>query len=595
MTAAEKIDILRRKMAELGVDAVILPTSDPHMSEYIPAYWESRCWFSGFTGDAGTLVVTKEASLLWTDGRFFIQADQQLTGTPIQLMKMRESGVPTVDEYLGEHIHNGKVAVDGRLYSEKDAESLQEKLSAAGSMLVSLDLVAEIWTKDRPALPATPVWLLEERYAGKSCVDKLSEVRMKLKAAGADAQLYSLLDDVAWATNLRASDIDYNPFAIAFLLVTEKNAFLYLDADRMEAPAADYMKQSGVEVRPYKQLADDLKTGFGAERVLVSKSDISFNLYSCMAQNQEVQLIEGQDLITYLKAAKNLTECANMRTCHIYDGIALVRFKMELERRMAAGEALTEWDAVEIAHKYRAQMPGNCGESFATIAAYGPNAAMMHYGPTQEKHASLQPKGFLLVDSGGQYLTGTTDITRTFVMGPLTKEEKECYTWVLKSHIEIADAVFPDGTTGKDLDAIARVQVWKHGLDYRCGTGHGVGYLGAVHEGPHSFRSSTVPLVPGMTITDEPGLYMEGKFGIRTENTLEVVKNKKTEYGQFYAFRPLTVFPIDTEAILPELLSKEEAAYLNAYHQRVYETLAPNLNQSEQDWLKHACRPLMNK
>ncbi len=592
MTVAEKIEALRTKMTGHGADAVILPTSDPHMSEYIPAYWESRRWFSGFTGDAGTLVVTKEESLLWTDGRFFIQADQQLAGTPVKMMKMREPGVPTVSEYLGEHIRHGKVAVDGRLLSEGDAEILEQKLSAAGSELLDCDLVAEVWTNDRPELPATPVWLLEERYAGKSCADKLAQVRAELKKAGADAQLYSLLGDVAWATNLRASDIDYNPFAIAFLLVTDKAAWLYLDAKRLEASAADYMKKSGVEVRPYAQLESDLKKGFGASKVLVSKPDISFSLYRSMTEGKDVQAVEGHDIITDVKAAKNPTECENMRTCHIYDGIALVHFKMELERRMAAGEALTEWDAVEIAHKYRSQMPGNRGESFNTIAAYGANAAMMHYGPTAEQHASLQPKSFLLVDSGGQYLTGTTDVTRTFAMGPLTQKEKACYTWVLKSHIDIAGAVFPHGTTGKDLDAIARVQVWKHGLDYRCGTGHGVGYLGAVHEGPHSFRSSTVPLIPGMTITDEPGLYMEGEFGIRTENTLEVVQGEKTEYGQFYAFRPLTVFPIDKTAILPELLSAEETAYLDAYHKRVYDTLAPKLTEEERTWLKKACSPL---
>ncbi|WOC33260.1 MULTISPECIES: aminopeptidase P family protein [Caproicibacterium] len=591
MTVAEKIEALRKKMVQYGVDAVILPTSDPHMSEYIPAHWESRRWFSGFTGDAGTLVVTKQKSLLWTDGRFFIQAEQQLAGTPIQLMRMREPGVPTIEAYLAEHISHGKVAVDGRLYAAKAAENLLNALQRAGTTLVSMDLVKDLWTADRPALPETPVYLLEERYAGKSCADKLAQVRAKLQETGADAQLYSRLDDVAWATNLRASDIACNPFAIAFLLVTASVAYLYLDAKRLEAPAAAYMKQSGVEVRPYSQLEKDLKNGFGAHKILVSKLDVSFALYTSLTENAEVEILEGTDIITALKAVKNPTECENMRICHVYDGVALVRFKRELERRMAAGETLTEWDASEIAHKYRTQMPDNRGDSFETIAAYGPNAAMMHYGPTAEVHASLQPKGFLLVDSGGQYLTGTTDVTRTFAMGPLTQEEKECFTWVLKAHIDLADAKFPQGTTGKDLDAISRVQVWKHGLDYRCGTGHGVGYMGAVHEGPQGFRD-TVALVPGMSITDEPGLYMEGRFGIRTENTLEIVEDEKTEYGQFYAFRPLTLFPIDRAAILPELLSPEEMAYLNHYHQHVYTKLAPELTADERAWLKNACAPL---
>lgn len=591
MTVAEKIEALRQKMGNNGLDAVILPTSDPHMSEYIPAHWESRRWFSGFTGDAGTLVVTKGESLLWTDGRFFIQANQQLAGTPIQLMRMREPGVPTIEEYLAAHIQNGKAAVDGRLYSAKAAESLQKKLAESGASLVNVDLIKDIWTEDRPALPATPVYLLEERYSGKACADKLAQVRAELKKEGADAQLYSLLDDVAWATNLRASDIACNPFAIAFLLVTEKSAYLYLDADRLEAAAAAYLKQSGVEVRPYAQLPADLKNGFGAKKVLVSKTDVSFELYSCLTENKNIEILEGKDIVTHLKAVKNPTECENMRICHVYDGVALVRFKMELEHRMEAGEALTEWDASEIAHKYRTQMPDNRGDSFETIAAYGPNAAMMHYGPTAEIHSSLQPKSFLLVDSGGQYLTGTTDVTRTFVLGELTQEEKECFTWVLKAHIDLADAKFPQGTTGKDLDALSRVQVWKHGLDYRCGTGHGVGYMGAVHEGPQGFRDIT-PLVPGMSITDEPGLYMEGRFGIRTENTLEVVEDEKTEYGQFYAFRPLTLFPIDRAAILPELLSPEETTYLNNYHKTVYEKLSPELTKEECSWLREACKPL---
>lgn len=594
MTVAEKLEALRQQMTQHGADAVILPTSDPHMSEYIPAHWESRRWFSGFTGDAGTLVVTKKESCLWTDGRFFIQADQQLKGTPIRLMRMREPGVPTVGAYLAKAIPGGKVAVDGRIFSELEAENVQKELDTTGAKLISLDLVADVWKEDRPALPETPVYLLEDRYSGCTCADKLAQVRAELKKAGADAQLYSLLDDVAWATNLRTADVDYNPFAIAFLLVTTEKAYLYLDKKRIQASAADYLAKSGVEVRPYNKLEEDLRAGAAAGTVLVSRANTSFDICTCLAENKDRKLVAGGDIITNLKAVKNKTECANMRICHVYDGVALVRFKMELERRMAAGEPLTEWDAAEIAHKYRAQQPDNRGESFETIAAYGPNAAMMHYGPTKEQHSDLQPKSFLLVDSGGQYLTGTTDVTRTFAMGPLTQEEKECFTWVLKCHIDLADAKFPQGTTGHELDALSRVQVWKHGLDYRCGTGHGVGYMGAVHEGPHSFRSA-IPLVPGMTITDEPGIYMEGKFGIRTENTLEVVMDEKTEYGQFYAFHPLTMFPIDHTAILPELLSSDEIAYLDRYHATVYQTLAPHLTAEEQAWLKNACRPLCQK
>ncbi len=591
MTIKEKQAALRLEMAARNVGAVVLPTGDPHLSEYIPAHWESRRWFSGFTGDAGTLVITENEALLWTDGRFFIQAAQQLAGTGIQLMRMREPGVPTLPEWLSAHCGGTRVALDGRLYSESAAEELETALQKSGASLVSMDLVSPVWKEDRPPLPATEVWLLEERFSGASCAEKLAAVRAELKKVGAQAQFYSRLDAIAWATNLRASDIAYNPFAIAYLLVTDKEARLYLDPARLTKEAADAMRETGVTVLPYAQAAADLQTDFGARRILVSKRDISMAMYRCLAGNKSVELVEGTELIAVLKAEKNPVECANMRTCHIYDGVAMVRSQMEWERRLAAGETLTEWDICEILEKYRREQPENCGLSFGTIAAYGPNAAMMHYGPTPDKCANLQQRGLLLIDSGGQYRTGTTDITRTYALGPLTKDEKRCYTWSLQAHIDLASARFPAGTTGWQLDALSRVRVWRHGLDYRCGTGHGVGFMGAVHEGPQGFRDM-VPLKPGMSITDEPGLYMEGQFGIRIENTLEVIEDGETEYGKFLAFSPLTLCPIDQTPILPELLTQEERQYLNDYHDRVLKTLSPHLTEPERTWLAHACRPL---
>lgn len=591
MTIKEKQAALRLEMAAQNVGAVVLPTGDPHLSEYIPAHWESRRWFSGFTGDAGTLVITENEALLWTDGRFFIQAAQQLDGTGIQLMRMREPGVPTLSEWLGAHCGGMRVALDGRLYSESAAEELETALQKSGASLVSMDLVAPVWKEDRPPLPATEVWLLEERFSGASCAEKLAAVRAELKKVGAQAQFYSRLDAIAWATNLRAADIDYNPFAIAYLLVTDKEARLYLDPARLTKEAADAMRETGVTVLPYAQAAADLQTDFGARRILVSKRDISMAMYRCLAENKNVELVEGPELIAALKAEKNPVECANMRTCHIYDGVAMVRSQMEWERRLAAGETLTEWDICKILEKYRRQQPENCGLSFGTIAAYGPNAAMMHYGPAPDKCANLQRRGLLLIDSGGQYRTGTTDITRTYALGPLTEEEKRCYTWSLQAHIDLASARFPAGTTGWQLDALSRVRVWQHGLDYRCGTGHGVGFMGAVHEGPQGFRDM-VPLKPGMSITDEPGLYMEGQFGIRIENTLEVIEDGETEYGKFLTFSPLTLCPIDQTPILPELLTQEERQYLNDYHDRVLKTLSPHLTEPERTWLAHACKPL---
>lgn len=592
MTVNERLHALRREMEAQGVDAAILPTSDPHMSEYIPTHWESRRWFSGFTGDAGTLVVTKQESLLWTDGRFFVQAPKELAGTEVQLMKMRQPGVPEIPAWLAAHVAGGKVAVDGRLYPASDAQAVEKALQEKGASLVSLDLVAPVWTQDRAPKPATPVWLLEKQYAGESCAEKLARVREALRKKQADAQFYSRLDEVAWATNLRASDIAYNPFATAYLLVTAKDARLYLDADRLQAPAAAAMQEAGVQVLPYAQAGADLRKDFGAKRVLVNKRDISMEMYRCLQANAAVEIAEGADIIHVMKGSKNPVECAGMRSCHVYDGVAQVKAQMEWERRLAAGETLTEWDICEILEKYRRQMPKNQGLSFGTIAAYGPNAAMMHYGPTADKCATLRREGFLLVDSGGQYLTGTTDVTRTFSLGALTQEEKTCYTWVLKSHIDLASAIFPAGTTGAALDVLSREQVWKHGLDYRCGTGHGVGFFGAVHEGPQGFGGSA-KLKPGMSITDEPGLYMDDRFGIRIENTLEVVEHSETEYGKFLALSPLTQFPIDKAPILPELLTAEERAYLDAYHKHVYETLAPELDEAERAWLAKACAPLL--
>ena len=591
MNIEERISALRAQMQKADVQAVLLPTADPHLSEYIPEHRESRRWFSGFTGDAGTLVVTPEEALLWTDGRFFIQADKELKGTSIVLMRWRQPGVPEIHEWLAEHCKGGRVAVDGRLYSESQAEKVEEALTPVGTTLLDMDLVEPVWTEDRPALPQSKVWFLEEKYSGMSCEAKLAALREDLDKAGADAQLYTRLDGVAWATNLRADDIAYNPFAISYLLLTKTGARLYLDPERLEPAAAEAMQRAHVEVVPYAQIKADLAGDFGAKRVLVSKADISMDLYRILAANSAVELVPGKELVTERKAEKNPTECENMRICHVYDGVAMVKGQMEWERRLAAGETLTEWDICEILEKYRRQQPENCGLSFGTIAAYGPNAAMMHYGPTKDKCATLEPKSFLLIDSGGQYRTGTTDITRTYAMGPLTQEEKECYTWSLQAHIDLASARFPLGTNGLKLDVLSRERLWKHGLDYRCGTGHGVGFMGAVHEGPQSFGGPAV-IKPGMSITDEPGVYVENGFGIRIENTMEVLADGETEYGKFLKFAPLTLCPIDKTPILPELLTFEQRKWLDDYHATVYQALSPYLNQDECAWLQKACAPL---
>lgn len=591
MTVNEKIAALRGEMAKANVDALVIPTSDPHMSEYIPEAWKARKEFSGFTGSAGTLVVTTEESGLWTDGRYFIQAEGQLSGSEVKLFRMREKGVPTVEEYLADTQAGKTVAVDGAIYPAASGLLLQEKLEKVGAALVSEDLVMPVW-ENRPELPHTPAYVLDVKYAGFSPKEKLQQVREKLAEKNADAQLYSTLDCANWLSNVRASDIAYNPFATSYVLVLKDEARLYLDEDRLSAEDIAYLKETFI-LRPYNAITEDLSGDLGGAKMLVNKAGISYDNLLRLMKNDTVSIIYGTDVVTALKGVKNPTELKNIREAHVWDGVALANFWVKLQKRMDAGESVSEYDVCLMLAEERAKMPENKGESFDTIAGYGPNAAMMHYGPTAEKSDMLQKKGFLLIDSGGQYLTGTTDVTRTFVMGPISEEEKTDFTRVLKSHIQLAMAVFPEGTKDGMLDCLARQQVWKYGLDYRCGTGHGVGFFGGVHEGPQNFsqRSSGV-LKEGMTITNEPGLYLEGKYGIRTENLLEVVFWKETEYGRFLKMEPLTLFPIDRKAIDVELMTREELDYLNDYHQKVYKALAPHVEPETLPWLEEACQAL---
>lgn len=591
MTVNEKIAALRGEMAKANVDALVIPTSDPHMSEYIPEAWKARKEFSGFTGSAGTLVVTTEESGLWTDGRYFIQAEGQLSDSEVKLFRMREKGVPTVEEYLADTQAGKTVAVDGAIYPAASGLLLQEKLEKVGASLVSEDLVMPVW-ENRPELPHTPAYVLDVKYAGLSPKEKLQQVREKLAEKNADAQLYSTLDCANWLSNVRASDIAYNPFATSYVLVLKDEARLYLDEDRLSAEDIAYLKETFI-LRPYSAITEDLSGDLGGAKMLVNKAGISYDNLLRLMKNDTVSIVYGTDVVTALKGVKNPTELKNIREAHVWDGVALANFWVKLQKRMDAGESVSEYDVCLMLAEERAKMPENKGESFDTIAGYGPNAAMMHYGPTAEKSDMLQKKGFLLIDSGGQYLTGTTDVTRTFVMGPISEEEKTDFTRVLKSHIQLAMAVFPEGTKDGMLDCLARQQVWKYGLDYRCGTGHGVGFFGGVHEGPQNFsqRSSGV-LKEGMTITNEPGLYLEGKYGIRTENLLEVVFWKETEYGRFLKMEPLTLFPIDRKAIDVELMTREELDYLNDYHQKVYKALAPHVEPETLPWLEEACQAL---
>ncbi len=593
MTTNEKIALLRKAMLDAGADAVLIPSSDPHTSEYLPAHWAARSYFSGFTGSMGTLVVTRDGSALWADGRYFIQAERQISGSEIELQRMGVEGVPTVNEYIANYLGEGQVlALDGMVTPTATVKALEELLAKKGASVKSVDLVSGCW-EDRPAIPASPAYLLDVKYAGLSAHEKLTLLREKLAEQKAGGMVIPRLDSVAWLLNLRASDIECTPFALAFCFVTPDDAVLFINRSRLPEEAEAALGKEGVRVADYEKLLGVLTAYHHDLTVLVDVSGTNWAIYNTLRQNPAFTLIEGEDPVQALKGIKNETEIKNNHNAHIKDGVAMVRFQMWLEDRMAQGVPTTELDVSNILIKLRGEQELNTDTSFGTIAAYGANAAMMHYQATDESYSTLEPHGLLLVDSGGQYLDGTTDITRTYALGELTDNERTYYTYTLKSHIDIAKVQFLSGCTGGNLDIIARAPVWAHGIDYRCGTGHGVGFYGNVHEGPHSLRiTNNVVFKPGMVVTDEPGVYEEGEVGIRIENELLCVEKVKNQYGQFLGFEPITFCPIDLTPVRPELLDKDEKDWLNAFHKNVYETLKPYLTQKEADWLQGKTLPL---
>ena len=590
---AERIASLRSNMEKAGAQAYVIPSSDPHLSEYTPAHWQTRKYFSGFTGSAGTLVVTRTKSGLWTDGRYFIQAAHQLEGSGIELFRMNVKGVPTVTEFLRGELNAGETAaIDGSLFSEAAVRGMKRAFAEKKIKIVPADLVSDIWP-DRPPVPRTRAFLHDPAYAGRTCAQKLAAVRAGLKKEKADAQIYGRLDCVAWLMNLRADDVEDCPFALAYAAVFPDGAFLFLDASRVPGDVRSNLEQNGVMLRGYGEIADFLASRTQKAVVLADPEGTSHALYRVLEQNPNLTVKDGPDLVTNFKSIKNETEIKGFHEAHIRDGVAMVEAYTELERRLNTGEAVTECTVSDLLAEARARQKGNHGVSFGTIAAYRENAAMMHYAPKPGTCKALEKSGLLLVDSGGQYPDATTDITRTFALGPVTKEERECYTWVLKSHIALATAVFLEGCTGGNIDILCREPLWKHGIDYRCGTGHGVGMFGAVHEGPQNLRTNNrVVFRAGMTITNEPGVYEDGKFGIRTENLMLVADAGENEYGHFLKFEVVTVFPIDTTPVLPKLLTDEELAWLNSYNRHVYETLSPLVSGAQLDWLTRHTKKL---
>lgn len=593
MTTNEKISLLRQAMKAAGANACLIPSSDPHASEYLPEHWAARSYFSGFTGSVGTLVVTETASALWADGRYFIQAERQLAGSEIQLQRMGVEGVPTVTQYLTDALGQGQVlALDGMVTPTSLVMDLQKALAKKGASIASVDLVEGNWP-GRPAMPATPAWLLGTEYAGLSAAQKLEQVRTQLQKQQADSLVVTRLDSVAWLLNLRAADIECTPFAVAYCLVTKDKATLFINQARLEPAAAQGLAQQGVEVQNYEDILDAIAQYSQPSAVLVDKAGTNWAVYQALEQNPNFTLLPGTDPIQALKGIKNPVEIANIKKAHIKDGVAMVRFQIWLEQQLAAGNPITEVDVDAKLLELRAAQPGNLGASFGTIAAYGANAAMMHYHATPEACATLEPKGFLLVDSGGQYMDGTTDITRTYALGQLTQQEREFYTYVLKSHVDLAKVQFLAGCTGGNLDIMARAAVWQHGIDYRCGTGHGVGFLGGVHEGPHNLRiTNQVVFEPGMIVTNEPGIYEEGLMGIRIENELLCEERVKNQYGQFLGFEAVTYCPIDLTPVCTELLTRDEVEWLNNFHAMVYTTLAPHLTSEETAWLAEKTKAL---
>ena len=593
MTTNEKIAALRAAAQAAGAHGVLLMTSDPHSSEYLPAYYNSLPFFSGFTGENSTLVVTLTGSALWCDGRFYVQGDRQLAGTEIECMHAGSAGVPTVEEYLTAHFAAGQtLLLDGSCVPATIANGYAAALAKSGAKLESKDIVSPLWESltTRPSLPNTPCELLTVEQTGATAAQRIAMVRDELKKAGATALAVTGLDCVGWLTNMRARDLPCTPLAVAYALVTMDSCTLFIAPGRLNDADAKTLADNGVSLRDYPELIDTVHALPAEEVFLVDEKATNYDLYCALNEHKTVT---GADPIFALKGVKNPVELANIRECHVRDGVAVVRFQMDLEKAIAEGKILHETDIEKMLQKRRAEMPGYFEDSFDTIAAYGPNAAMMHYHAEGEVDSVIEPRGFLLVDNGGQYDCGTTDITRTYPVGPLTENERKYYTWTLQSHIDIARAVFLDYCTGFALDSFARGPLWAHKINYRCGTGHGVGYISSVHEGPQSLRPQN-PIVfkEGMTITDEPGVYETDEVGIRIENELECVDAGTNQYGHWLKFEPLTLVPISTEPVIVDELTRDQINWLNAYHAHVYKMLSPRLTEEEKTWLKAKTAPI---
>ncbi|CEQ14937.1 aminopeptidase P family protein [Paraclostridium sordellii] len=587
----ERLAKLREYMSEKNIDAYIIPSSDNHQSEYVGDHFKCREFISGFTGSAGTVVVTMEEAGLWTDGRYFIQAEKELEGSTIKLFKMGEEGVPTTEEYLYESLKEGKtLGFDGRVICAKEGINLEKKLAKKNIKIVyDYDLVGMIWN-DRPALSTAKAFLLDVKYAGETFSSKLNRVRESMKEKNTNVHVITTLDDIAWLFNIRGGDVKFNPVVLSYALITLDKVYLFLDKSKLNEEILNELSKENVEIKPYNDIYEFIKTLDKNDKILLDSTKINYAILNNIPS--EVEKVDEFNPTMFMKAQKNPIELENIRNSHVKDGVAFTKFMYWLKNNVGKIE-ISELSASKKLEDLRREQEGFIEPSFGTIAGYRDHAAMMHYSATKESDAKLEASDLFLIDSGGQYFDGTTDITRTIALGKINDELKKHFTAVARGMINLSMAKFLYGVRGYNLDILARRPMWNMGIDYKCGTGHGIGFLLNVHEAPNGFRWRIIPdrfdsavLEEGMVTTNEPGIYVEGSHGIRTENELVVRKAEKNEYGQFMEFEVVTLAPIDLDAIDPEEMNKEEKAYLNWYHELVYNKVSPFLTEDEKAWLK---------
>ncbi|HFL2490297.1 TPA: aminopeptidase P family protein [Clostridioides difficile] len=591
MNIKDRLSGLRKFMEEKNIDAYMIPSSDNHQSEYVGDYFKSREFISGFNGSAGTVIVTKDEAGLWTDGRYFIQAESQLEGSTIKLFKMGQEGCPTTDEYLYKNIpEGGTLGFDGRVISAREGATLAEKLSKKGIKIeYQYDLIDSIWP-DRPALSDSKAFLLDVKYCGESFSSKLARLREKMSEKGTSTHVITTLDDIAWLFNIRGGDVKYNPVVLSYAVITLKEVYLFVDESKLNEEILNELAKENVQIKPYNDVYEFVKNIDKTEKVLLDGTKLSYTIYNNIPC--EVEKVDEFNPVMFFKAQKNEVELENIRNSHVKDGVAFTKFMYWLKKNVGKME-ITEISATQKLEDLRREQEGFFEPSFNTIAAYKEHAAMMHYSATPESNYKLEAEGLFLVDSGGQYYDGTTDITRTTVLGPISDELKLHFTSVARGMINLSKAKFLHGCRGYNLDILSRNCMWNMGIDYQCGTGHGIGFVLNVHEAPNGFRWRVVPerfdsavLEEGMVTTNEPGIYIEGSHGIRTENEIVVRKAEKNFYGQFMEFEVVTLAPIDLDGIVPELMNKDEKDYLNWYHKLVYDKISPFLTDEEREWLK---------